>query len=349
MHMDTVQISIPLNEGIDRLVRDIPNIYKRVKSQADDPDSYFPKGRFPCKKLMDLRSLRKLDCINIIDQNSEEDRNVPALTQYIDEFCANPEVIPVRDYLPFLREGVILHHFFYENVEENHHKVYLHFNVLEEDPETDYIKVQLCVYEKRIQDVGFLFRQATTFEKSGGKIRGLTSYSTDDLLFIAYHMPMPVLTREQAAVTARLLKEYNADSPENIRNAQEINGHMLNVFAGTFMYLNKLISERSIQAAPGTSALSPGSEDQPFKVVRKSRKNKRRKIVFIGGPVIECAENSGIKIQRGKIVRHVQAWTVRGHYRHYRSGKVVYIKPYEKGPEKGNILPEAKEYRAAMS
>lgn len=32
-----------------------------------------------------------------------------------------------------------------------------------------------------------------------------------------------------------------------------------------------------------------------------------------------------------QFTRHCEAWSVRGHYRHYKSGKVVYIKPYTKG------------------
>ena len=34
------------------------------------------------------------------------------------------------------------------------------------------------------------------------------------------------------------------------------------------------------------------------------------------------------------IVRHCEAWGVRGHYRHYKNGTVVYIKPYVKGTNK---------------
>lgn len=34
------------------------------------------------------------------------------------------------------------------------------------------------------------------------------------------------------------------------------------------------------------------------------------------------------------IVRHCEAWGVRGHYRHYKNGTVVYIKPYVKGINK---------------
>lgn len=35
-------------------------------------------------------------------------------------------------------------------------------------------------------------------------------------------------------------------------------------------------------------------------------------------------------------------WGVRGHYRHYKSGKVVFIKPYQKGKNRSNYSP--KEY-----
>jgi hypothetical protein len=42
--------------------------------------------------------------------------------------------------------------------------------------------------------------------------------------------------------------------------------------------------------------------------------------------------------------RHTEAWAVRGHPRHYKSGKVVWIKPYVKG-DKDKIEP--KEYRVS--
>ena len=39
-----------------------------------------------------------------------------------------------------------------------------------------------------------------------------------------------------------------------------------------------------------------------------------------------------------KMVRHTEAWTVRGHVRHYKNGKTVFIKPYQKG--KGKVTPK---------
>ena len=37
--------------------------------------------------------------------------------------------------------------------------------------------------------------------------------------------------------------------------------------------------------------------------------------------------------------RHCPAWGVRGHWRHYRSGKVVFIRAHVKGPERGKGAP----------
>lgn len=40
-----------------------------------------------------------------------------------------------------------------------------------------------------------------------------------------------------------------------------------------------------------------------------------------------------------------ECWCVRGHYRHYSSGNVVFIKSYKKGKNKDNFLYTAKEYK----
>lgn len=37
-------------------------------------------------------------------------------------------------------------------------------------------------------------------------------------------------------------------------------------------------------------------------------------------------------------------WSVRGHKRYYKSGKVVYIKPYKKGRDRDKAVINSKEY-----
>ena len=231
------------SNGIRTLVRKMPEIYAKVKKSADAPENDIPQGMFPYDRLLDQREIKKYDCINLIDGSGEENCNISGLGICIDEFLKRDCSVHVREYLPFLREGVIQHHFFYENTEENHHPVYLHFKVLEADPEEDRLKVELAVYEKRVHDVGFLFRQATTFIMDKGNIRAEHSFSGDDLVYIALGMPKTVLTFTDVPIARRMLRDYRFDAEEELKSAQEINGHMLNVFVGTFLHLNRLIHQ----------------------------------------------------------------------------------------------------------
>ncbi len=49
------------------------------------------------------------------------------------------------------------------------------------------------------------------------------------------------------------------------------------------------------------------------------------------------------KIKSRTKQRLTETWCVRGHYRHYKNGKTIYIKPYTKGKKDG--IPVKKEYR----
>lgn len=57
------------------------------------------------------------------------------------------------------------------------------------------------------------------------------------------------------------------------------------------------------------------------------KKRTNTKPIKIGDQIILHYENDG---QR-KYERHCDGWNVRGHYRHYKSGKIVFIKPFKKG------------------
>lgn len=42
--------------------------------------------------------------------------------------------------------------------------------------------------------------------------------------------------------------------------------------------------------------------------------------------------------------RHTNVWMVSGHLRHYKSGKVIHISPFPKGPERDKMKPKRKDY-----
>lgn len=94
---------------------------------------------------------------------------------------------------------------------------------------------------------------------------------------------------------------------------------------------------------------------QPIKLLNYLEKIFKKEKYYIKKKMptpeqIEVIENSGKEYQSQKIRiqdisvqyvyephlarkyhRHCEAWGVRGHYRHYKNGKVVYIKPHIKG------------------
>ena len=45
-------------------------------------------------------------------------------------------------------------------------------------------------------------------------------------------------------------------------------------------------------------------------------------------------------VARKKAEYHCLAWSVRGHFRHFKNGKTVYVKPYIKGKEKDKYVPK---------
>ena len=58
----------------------------------------------------------------------------------------------------------------------------------------------------------------------------------------------------------------------------------------------------------------------------------------------ECVRKYAKHINHCKHVITCEHWEVRGHYRHLKSGKVVYVKPFEKGKNKNSGLKD-KTYR----
>lgn len=68
-------------------------------------------------------------------------------------------------------------------------------------------------------------------------------------------------------------------------------------------------------------------------------------IRYIGGDKEKFLQRKERKKNNEKNQRLTESWSVRGHYRHYASGKTVYVKPYTKGSGK----KAAKAYKLASN
>lgn len=68
-----------------------------------------------------------------------------------------------------------------------------------------------------------------------------------------------------------------------------------------------------------------------------------QEITINGIKVISSDEKLSKKLSSKKRQKLTESWTFRGHYRHYKSGKIVYVNPYTKGSKDGKSIP--KEYK----
>lgn len=77
------------------------------------------------------------------------------------------------------------------------------------------------------------------------------------------------------------------------------------------------------------------------------KNNNRRKIQVLNKEKVVyevSTDNAELSKSLRKYKRHTEAWHVMGHKRTYKSGKVVWVKPYTKGTKKAENSVEAKKY-----
>lgn len=120
---------------------------------------------------------------------------------------------------------------------------------------------------------------------------------------------------------------------------------------------DKLISTSSLKAFINGMNLFSDLLDEEKEPVESSEEHpqishgfikkgdSRRRVIYLNGAKVECGKESNIAIRRGKMVRRTDCWGVRGHYRHYKNGRVVYIAPFEKGVNRNTGRRKGREYR----
>ena len=81
------------------------------------------------------------------------------------------------------------------------------------------------------------------------------------------------------------------------------------------------------EPAPAAAAKQEQRQDRPKKTKGGAQRSKKSSVTYIFNH-----SSSGPRLQRrGQHRSPAAAFTVRGHYRHYKNGKTVWIRPYNKG------------------
>lgn len=164
--------------------------------------------------------------------------------------------------------------------------------------------------------------------------------------FTAYITP----TADAMAIKLGVLPMYaESDAFNRDRDIDQIG----RAFAA-FMELNWLIMH---QPSALKESRVPAGENQLQVMAKSSRKKaaKGRTKVYLRMLTVPPEESPDWETLKAKTPEAVQeraireitcpVWTVRGHMRHYKSGKTVYVAPYRKGKERDNpTAPTGKEY-----
>lgn len=114
-------------------------------------------------------------------------------------------------------------------------------------------------------------------------------------------------------------------------------GQCLNFFFRATTWINWLLEHpeiKEVERKGGKSRKAKSSQNENIKNV--DNVVKEIKINNIKFKVSNNKTANAIKSKKPR--RLAGCWEVRGHFRHYQSGKVVYIKPYEKGENRAKRI-----------
>ena len=117
--------------------------------------------------------------------------------------------------------------------------------------------------------------------------------------------------------------------------SQYISRYTLNIwtFIKVMQWINYLSENPEIKVIEKKESNRNGNKK---KVPKKSVSAADPRIVKINGIKIVSSNDRLVqKLNSKKRQRLTETWNVRGHYRHYKNGKKVYINPYTKGKKDG--------------
>lgn len=104
------------------------------------------------------------------------------------------------------------------------------------------------------------------------------------------------------------------------------------LYASSFLLANRLLREYPEFLSSRKETLT--ITRQSGKSNKGKKKNAKRNVVKIERTIYELREGAVISDTTGKIEYTCPCWTVRGHWRHLRDGRKVWVRPYRKGKDR---------------
>ena len=310
------------------------------------------------KQMKSLQDIEEMDCIEI--GSSYEEMNSLFEKYSLDGFC---DIFSIN--IPFITEGVIR----VFNKDDNS-KLYMHFyfdrtrttkkNIKKEknsirinvykEIDNNFIKViDFNLYED-FKEQYQLIANITCVRPGFDYVRSyydMMKFSQDDRRIF-----MDIASSERLKYK-QYVKHYFSPIYINEDARTDID-HIINLFIRSIVTTNILLYLQQRKYKRRKSEKKDG-ENKPdiidaHELPITDNKSRKRREIIIDGIKFRKGTNtedggSQIRIQNGCIIRRSPVWGVSGHWRHYASGKTIYINPYKKGPDREYRDPEPKTYK----
>lgn len=113
-------------------------------------------------------------------------------------------------------------------------------------------------------------------------------------------------------------------------------------------YANWASNIYAIMAYIMTTERKRVGKQRPVQMANSKKKHKSKsenKSIYLLSEIVDYVNDNGLLIKPSENHKITcPCWSVRGHYRTYKSGKKVFVKPFEKGKERGKVAPKQHIY-----
>lgn len=284
---------------------------------------------------LSLKEIKKLSTINLTGYRNEGERLLR--TELAEKYGETTlrESLGYQVLYPFIDEGVI------KTTTRRDETFFTHFYVTEKrDDDFDMTIQEYDLYNGYFYCRYLIMLEGLPIKKHGESINCKNIRQGCMKEFIFDRCSKERLHHYYNSLEYSIVKKFAEQEAESSESQAMV---IINQVISTFSSINFLL-ERDQKA---TDAISKSMHHTNIIKDLDEKRKTERKIISLGDDVkikMALPKESAEDISEKVIKRHTGAWMVSGHLRHYKSGKVIFVAPYPKGPERNNINPANKEY-----
>lgn len=201
--------------------------------------------------------------------------------------------------------------------------------------------------KKLIRPKNFLFNSYVLridgFEYKVNRLENTFSYGTADRAFVrvkidAEDAENAIYTATEVSGTLYDELRKKRDIPESKKNDMMTEGIYNTVIPVICFerYIMQLMESRNVTTVDLEEVQTVAKTSKPGNKAKKKNKPRVTKEIILNFKDIERVVYSRPELPR-TYTHHVESFDVAGHYRHYKSGKVVFVKGYTKGNKDAKI------------